>query len=815
MTPGQGALVVIRADAPFLQFTKAADSVVRQALRATRVVVATTEDTPAIRAAASRIRAAVEAAPELAVAINRAVATNDCDWVLVVPPGFRLAPTCIERCDEIFRTVPDAAVILLCVRLTSPDERFGTVGSYPRASFVELIADPRRAAPVFAVRRAAWLASAGLDVRCGALADFDLQLRLAMSSAFASLDTPVVSREIGETSCWPHFDSDAYRESLRTLFEKHRRAIEPVLGDILVAQEEAYARLRVLHRSLVARRDRDAARLAELQAETSELRTPVGAMGPPPFDWGDFGRMDPVSRDWGYDRGGPVDRYYIEGFIRANSSGVLGTVLEVQEDDLSRAYGALRVARADIVDINDANARATVLADLRWAPQIPSDTYDCIIITQTLHVIDDMQGVLKECFRVLKPGGTLLATFPAASRVCLEYGADGDLWRLTPAGVRALLEAVFGVGAVEITPYGNVQSNVAFLHGLGQAELTRTQLDAFDPYYPALTGGRAIKRTAGRRLRVGQTRGIVLLYHRVDDEDDVHALNVTRANLVAQLRWLSSNCSVLPLQQFLSTPLHDLPERAVSVTFDDGYLDNLSHAAPLLDAEGLPATFFLTTRYLHEPGEYWWDLLERAFGQSWDGWPALSVEVGDRMVNLPARTAEERKSSHRQLHGELVSAPLAVRERVVSVLTSLVGQRPTLRRPLLADEVRQLAAFTGATIGSHTINHLALPGQQDDVLESELVESRTELSKILGRSVDLLAYPYGAVDDRSVAAARSVYRWAIACGEQTVPDSFDAALVPRVEVKNWDAATFASRMERAFAETMTSRRPGAERPSSE
>jgi peptidoglycan/xylan/chitin deacetylase (PgdA/CDA1 family) len=811
MSPRLGALVVIRADAPFLQFTKAADSVVRQAMRATHVVVATPEDTPVIRATAARIRAAVEAASEVAVAINRAVATNDCDWVLVVPPGFRLAPSCIERCDEIFRTVPDAAAILLSARLTSPDERFDRIGSYPKTSFVELIADPRRAAPVFAVKRSAWLASDGLDARCGAMADYDLQLRLAMGSRFASLDTPVVAREVVETCGWPLFDSDAYRESLRTVLEKHRRAIEPVLCDILVTQEEAYARLRVLHRSLVARRDRDAARLAELQAETSELRALAAAAGPPPFDWGDFARTDPVSRDWGYDRGGPIDRYYIEGFVRANSSGVFGAVLEVQEDDLSRAYGALRVARADVVDINEANDRATVLADLRWAPHIPSDTYDCIIITQTLHVIDDMQAVLKECFRVLKPGGTLLATFPAASRVCLEYGADGDLWRLTPAGVLALLEAVFGVGAVEITPYGNVQSNVAFLHGIGRAELTRTQLDAYDPYYPALTGGRAVKRTAGRRLRVGQTRGVVLLYHRVDDEDDVHALNVTRDNFVAQLRWLSSNSSVLPLQQFLATPLHDLPERAVALTFDDGYLDNLSHAAPLLDAEGLPATFFVTTRYLHEPGEYWWDLLERAFGQSWGGWPSLSVELGDRIVNLPTRTAEERESSHRQLHGELVSAPLAVRERVVSVLGSLVRQRPDSRRPLVADEVRQLAAFPGATIGAHTVNHLALPGREDDVLESELVQSRTELSKLLGRSVDLFAYPYGAVDDRSVAAARSAYEWAIACGEQSVPDSFDAALVPRVEAKNWDAATLASRIERAFAERMTSRPPGAPR----
>ena len=325
----------------------------------------------------------------------------------------------------------------------------------------------------------------------------------AIGSIVVSLDEALIFRDASETAGWPLFDSDDYRASLRVVIDKHREAIKPVLAEVFVAQEEAYGRLRLSHRSLVQARDQEVARLEQLRADTARLVASFAASSPSAFDWGDFRRPDPVSRNWGYDRGGPVDRYYIESFLQSQSSAICGAVLEVQEDDFTRAYGGARVSRTDVVDIDDGNARATVVADLRWAPHLASNCYDCIIMTQVLHVIDDMRGVLNECFRLLKPGGVLLATFPAASRVCLEYGEEGDLWRLTPAGALALLEPTFGVGAVEITPYGNVQSNVAFLHGLGRTELRQDELDAYDPYYPALTGARATKSCRGHPIVSG------------------------------------------------------------------------------------------------------------------------------------------------------------------------------------------------------------------------------------------------------------------------------------------------------------------------
>ena len=102
---------------------------------------------PVQSAAAVRVGAVVETSADTATAINRAVSANACEWLLVVSPGFRLAPSCIERCDEMFRTHPTAAAILLAVRVTSADGRFSADVSYSPAGFVDLAADPRQRPP--------------------------------------------------------------------------------------------------------------------------------------------------------------------------------------------------------------------------------------------------------------------------------------------------------------------------------------------------------------------------------------------------------------------------------------------------------------------------------------------------------------------------------------------------------------------------------------------------------------------------------------------------------------------------------------------
>ena len=444
------------------------------------------------------------------------------------------------------------------------------------------------------------------------------------------------------------------------------------------------------------------------------------------------------------------------------------------------------------------------MADLRHAPGIPSDRYDCVILTQTLHVIDDVSAALLECRRMLRPGGVMLATVPAASRVCLEYGEEGDFWRTTPAGARRLFEAVFGPGHVETITYGNVQTNVAFLEGLAAAELADSEFDRVDPYFPALTGIRARKAPAARTGTRSdkRSRGLVLLYHRIDAAADVHALNVTPENFHAQLAWLGSNCHVLPLEALLAGEPEDLPDRAVALTFDDGYTDNLTTAAPALARAGVPATFFLTTRWLDASGYYWWDLLESALLDSGELPASLEIQVAGETMGFPTGSLDERRRAHDLIHRRLVQASLADRDWSIAEILEWSGAQPHLpqRRPLHADEVRTLAAMPAMDIGAHTVNHLALNCQPDIVVRSEIEDSRDALQRVIDRPVRSFAYPYGAVDRRVAEAVRPTWRAACACLERAVSRSFDPARVPRFEIKDWDVATFAARIDDALTD---------------
>jgi peptidoglycan/xylan/chitin deacetylase (PgdA/CDA1 family) len=146
----------------------------------------------------------------------------------------------------------------------------------------------------------------------------------------------------------------------------------------------------------------------------------------------------------------------------------------------------------------------------------------------------------------------------------------------------------------------------------------------------------------------------------------------------------------------------------------------------------------------------------------------------------------------------MVHASLDERDRLEAHLRTWSGGGRPRVRPMIADEVRRLAAYPGVTIGAHTVNHLALRDQSEHARSVEIAQSRADLARIVGQPIDLFAYPYGAVDRGSAAAIRQACRWGVSCDELPLAESFDAARVPRLDVKRWDIAELASRIERLF-----------------
>ena len=208
----------------------------------------------------------------------------------------------------------------------------------------------------------------------------------------------------------------------------------------------------------------------------------------------------PASRDWGFDRGGPVDRHYIEQFLGAHAGDVRGRVLEFGGDEYAMRFGGGRagagegIERVDVMDIDAANSRATIVADLSRPGALPANAFDCIICTQVLMLVFDFRAALENLERALRPGGVLLITVAGISRICTpEIDRHGDFWRFTSRSLRQLLEERFPAGKVTVRSYGNVRTASAFLYGLAAEELSSRELDLHDRDYEVTVAGRAVK----------------------------------------------------------------------------------------------------------------------------------------------------------------------------------------------------------------------------------------------------------------------------------------------------------------------------------
>lgn len=208
---------------------------------------------------------------------------------------------------------------------------------------------------------------------------------------------------------------------------------------------------------------------------------------------GTIRRTTPLSVHYGYDRGNPVDRYYIEQFLDDHRADICGHVLEVKDSTYTDRYGQ-EVEQRSVLDINPKNARANIIADLSAADAVPSNAFDCFILTQTLQMIFNLHEAIRHAHRILRPGGVLLVTVPSVSRVLPQEGIKSDYWRFTAASCQALFSGVFTPEQVTVTSYGNVLSAVAFLMGMGSEELSQSELDVRDDYFPVVLAVRAVKQ---------------------------------------------------------------------------------------------------------------------------------------------------------------------------------------------------------------------------------------------------------------------------------------------------------------------------------
>ena len=584
---------------------------------------------------------------------------------------------------------------------------------------------------------------------------------------------------------------------------------ESDLESALLAKERQILELRERHESLERIVAERRSQLNLLHQEVDGLVRQLAAVGRSRVEFGDLRRTVPISPVWGVDRGTPVDRYYVHRFLDRHRSDIAGRVLEVKDPGYTRAYGDDRVTASEVLDIDPSNPYATLVVDLSKADAIPDDSFDCFVLTQTLGVVYDVAAAVRHAVRILKPNGVLLCTLPASGRISYEEGLRGDFWRFTEGSVRRLFADVLPESAFTVEGHGNVLACAAFLYGLALHELSTEELDAVDPYFPLVYTVRAVKPACGgRRLTLGAARDVVaaaesaiLTYHRVGPpayEGDRLSLSVVEFE--AQLQWLhESGVRVVPLADLAeSTANGARGEWRVSLTFDDGYVDALTTAMPLLERYGFPATFFVVGAALEGALEFWWDAVDRIF-RSADALPdrlRLPSSLGD--LDLATRDQTERLSALERVKTLFYQWDREQRSAALQALHAWSGTRPRFegeRRPMTASEVTALAARPGVSIGCHSHSHLWLPRLSDAELTREIGGGRAHLERLLGTRVAAFSYPYGACDDRTVDAVRQAgFDVAVTTEARRLSLASDRRRLPRVDMSAASYRELAARL---------------------
>lgn len=334
-----------------------------------------------------------------------------------------------------------------------------------------------------------------------------------------------------------------------------------------------------------------------------------------------------------------------------------------------------------------------------------------------------------------------------------------------------------------------------------------------------------LSRTVRRIQKRLASKAVILMYHRVAEvELDPWGLCVTPQHFASHLEVLQKYARPISLQQL--TQAHragNIPHRAVVVTFDDGYADNLHNAKPILERYNIPATVFITTGHIGSQREFWWDELDRVLLQPGKLPEKLCLEINGSPQKWELGTAEEyskedyqrdrdrkawealpgsRLAFYYSVWQQLQSLPAQVRQQAQDEILSWAGADATARptyRSLVLEEIHTLGQGGFVEIGAHTVTHPFLSVHSVAVQREEIQQSKAELEKLLAHPVTSFAYPFGDYTEETVPLIPEA---GFACACSVVQDRVwwqsDCFEFPRFGVENWTGEEFHKQLTRWF-----------------
>lgn len=330
-----------------------------------------------------------------------------------------------------------------------------------------------------------------------------------------------------------------------------------------------------------------------------------------------------------------------------------------------------------------------------------------------------------------------------------------------------------------------------------------------------------LKRIFNSINRLRQPRAAILMYHQVcERKNDPWQLAVHPNHFHQQLDYLKKNFRVVSISDLnTSIAKRTLKPKTIAITFDDGFLDNYTNAAPLLDWHELPATFYVATTAIKEQKTYWWDQLQEilfetevlpeTFEMNVNGQPIQFDLRPDRVLtrrvvnqiriwNYSLPVANQRIGLFLLLWQRIKPLRHELQNKIIQEIrhwASVKEEGANEGRAMTVYEMQMLSQNPLFSIGAHSVHHAMLAEQDTTDQAFEVTESKRQIERWLDKPVKGFAYPYGNYNAVTQTLLKEAgFEYAVSTESKLVTEQDDRYALPRVQVKNWCVYEFASRI---------------------
>lgn len=242
---------------------------------------------------------------------------------------------------------------------------------------------------------------------------------------------------------------------------------------------------------------------------------------------------------------------------------------------------------------------------------------------------------------------------------------------------------------------------------------------------------------------------LILAYHRVNDfENDVLDMAISPNTFEEQIKYLQRHYHILSLDEAVKILKESdkIPEKAVVLTFDDGYKDNFDLAFPIVKKYHIPITVFVSVGDVESSKPFWWDqIINSVYDTNKIGINLNSFGLGE----FKLRTKAEKRVAVHTIINKLKEFVPSKREKVIKHFEQLLQTNSSSSNGSHAmkwTEIEQLQRH-GITIGSHGLSHTILSRLNNSIAEFEICESKEILEKRLHSEIQYFAYPNGRPED--------------------------------------------------------------------